>query len=77
MNIRRRRVCKRRALTSGINRLNVFSSLSYPILCTKRQNKNESIMSIELVIGRDHGEGVFRASINMNAKFGEISVFST
>ena len=26
-------------------------------------------MSIDLVIGRDHGKGAFRASININAKF--------
>ena len=32
-------------------------------------NKNESIMSIDLVIGGDHGKGAFIASINLNANF--------
>ena len=32
-------------------------------------NNNKSIMSIDLVIGGDHGKGAFRAIININAKF--------
>ena len=32
-------------------------------------NNNKSIMSIDLVIGGDHGKGAFIASINLNANF--------
>ena len=35
----------------------------------EKENKNKSIMSIDLVIVRDHGKGSFRASININANF--------
>ena len=35
----------------------------------KEANKNESITSIEFLIGGDHRKGLFIASININAKF--------
>ena len=35
----------------------------------RRDKKNESFMTIVLLIGRDHRKGEFRASIKINAKF--------
>ena len=72
MNMIKRRVRKRSTLTSGIDRLTVFSPLSYPISCTKR-GKKESIMLNDLVIDGDHRKGAFRASININTKFTSVS----
>ena len=40
----------------------------YCMMCKDAKN-NKSIMSIDLVIGGDHGKGEFIASININAKF--------
>ena len=62
------RVWKRNKLISGTYRMTVFSPLRYPVWCAKRQTK-ESTMSIDLVIGGDHGKGAFREIININEKF--------
>ena len=64
MNTRRIRVFKSSTLTSGIDRLNVFLPLRYPVWCSKKRGK--PIMSIDLVIDRDRGKGAFRSSININ-----------
>ena len=67
MNVRRRRVWKRKTLTFVIDRMSVFSTLIYTVWCVKRQTK--PIVSIDLVIGGDHGNWSFRASGNINENF--------
>ena len=40
----------------------------YRMMC-EEANKNEPTVSIDLVIGRDHGKGSFIASITINVRF--------